>query len=231
MKIRSFIFTILFAITTVLVSVLFFPFLIFRCKALYWAGYTWSQSSLFLLKHICNIDYKVEGQKNIPHKPYLVASKHQSVFETIVFWSIFYVPTFVLKKELLSIPFFGMYLKRMKMIAIDRKDGMNALKKIILKSDYHIKRARNIIIFPEGTRTEYGTKKDHYSPGVSAVYIGMNIPVLPIALNSGQFWPSKGDKKPGTITIKVLKPILPGLDRKVFLKTLQESIETESAKL
>jgi 1-acyl-sn-glycerol-3-phosphate acyltransferase len=171
------------------------------------------------------------GEKNIPKQPYLIASKHQSVFETIVFWSIFYIPTYILKKELLSIPFFGIYLKRMKMISISRKDGVSALKKIVRKSEYHLKHKRNIIIFPEGTRTEYGAKKENYSPGVAALYTGTNIPVLPIAVNSGKFWPNKGDKKPGVITIKILPPIEPGLDRKVFLKKLYDTIENASAKL
>ena len=231
MKIRSFLFTMLFALTTFLVAILFFPFLVFRCQSLYWAGYIWSKASLFLLKHICGIDYKIEGQKNIPNKPYLIASKHQSVFETIVFWSMFYIPTFILKKELLSVPFFGIYLKSMKMIAIDRRDGRNSLKKRIVKSAYHLQHKRNIIIFPEGTRTDYGTQKESYSPGVAALYTGTNVPVLPIALNSGKFWPNNGDKKPGTITIKILPPIAPGLDRKVFLKKLYESIESSSKKL
>lgn len=232
MILRSWIFTILFALSTIIISIIFFPFLIFRVKALYWTGYVWSKTSLFLLKFICGIDYKVEGRNNVPKVPYLIASKHQSVFETIVFWSIFYIPTFILKKELLSLPFFGIYLRRMKMISIDRKDGRNALKKIIAESEYHIKHKRNIIIFPEGTRTEYGTKKEKYSPGIAALYTGINVPVLPIAINSGKYWPSKGGaKKSGTIVVKLLKPIAPGMDRKKFMANLYDAIENASEKL
>ncbi len=232
MILRSWLFTILFALSTVVISLIFFPFLIFRVKALYWTGYVWSKTSLFLLKLICGIGYKVEGKSHIPNGPYIIASKHQSVFETIVFWSIFYIPTFILKKELLSLPFFGIYLKRMKMISIDRKDGRNALKKIIAESEYHIKCKRHIVIFPEGTRTEYGAKKEKYSPGIAALYEGINVSVLPIAINSGKYWPSKGGgKKPGTITVKLLRPIAPGMERKKFMMKLYEEIEGASEKL
>ena len=214
---------------TVLIALVFSPFLLFRCRALYWTGYVWSKLSLFLLKLICNVDYKVEGVHNLPNAPFVIAAKHQSVFETIAFWSIFYIPTFVLKNELLKIPFFGIYLKQMRMISIDRSAGANALRNIVDQSDYHLRNKRHIIIFPEGTRTRYGQRTLRYLPGVAALYMDMHVIVVPVALNSGKFWPSKGGvKKSGKIIIKILPPIKPGLDRKDFSEALNHCIEEES---
>ncbi len=229
MYLRSGVFLLAFALITVLIALVFSPFLLFRCRALYWTGYVWSKVSLFLLKLICNVDYKIEGAHHLPDAPFIVASKHQSVFETVAFWSIFYIPTFVLKKELLKIPFFGIYLKQMRMISIDRSAGVNALKSIVEQSDYHLINKRHIIIFPEGTRTRYGQRTNRYLPGVTALYMEMNVTVVPVALNSGKFWPSKsGVKKAGTIIIKVLPPIKPGVDRKDFAEALNHCIEDKS---
>ncbi|MCH9753357.1 MAG: 1-acyl-sn-glycerol-3-phosphate acyltransferase [Alphaproteobacteria bacterium] len=229
---RSLVFSIFFSVTTVLVSILFSPFLLFRCKALYWAGIIWCKISLFFLKVICGIDYKVEGRKNLPSEPFIIASKHQSAFETVAFWDIFYIPTYVLKRELTKIPFFGIYLVRMKMICISRAAGASALKQIVKEAEYHLKENRHIIIYPEGTRTAPGRKTERYHPGVVALYNNCNVPIVPVALNSGKYWQNgKWTKLPGTVTVKILPPILPGLDKKAFLKKLNSQIEDTSSSL
>ena len=230
--IRSIIFSIAFAFVTVLVCIIFSPFLIVRCKPLYWAGIVWCKISLFLLRIICGIEYKVTGYKHLPKGSYIVASKHQSAFETVLFWDLFYIPTFVLKRELTKLPFFGIYLVRMGMIYIDRSAGPKALKKIISDADAHIKDERKIIIYPEGTRTKPGVTSKKYNPGVTAIYKNCNVPIVPVALNSGSFWPSKGwIKYPGTIKVKILPAIEPGLDKAEFIKKLHNEIETTSFKL
>jgi len=230
--IRSIIFTTAFAIATVLVCVVFSPFLIFRYKPLYWTGIVWCKISLFLLRIICGIKYQVTGYKHLPRGPYIVASKHQSAFETVLFWDVFYIPTFILKKELTKLPFFGVYLVRTGMIYIDRAAGSKALKQIINDADKHIKARRKIIIFPEGTRGKPGVVADKYNSGVIALYKHCNVPIVPIALNSGSFWPSKGwIKYPGTIKMKILPPIEPGLDKAEFIKRLHNDIETNSFQL
>jgi len=230
--IRSIIFYLLFATITVAVSIIFSPFLIVRCKALYWAGIIWCRISLFLLKIICGVDYKVVGKENLPKDPYIVASKHQSAFETIAFWDVFYIPTFVLKKELTRIPFFGIFLVRMRMIAISRSAGASALKQIVKESEYHLKEGRHIIIYPEGTRVNYGERVEKYHPGIIALYNNCNVPIVPVALNSGKFWDSrKWIKYPGTITIKILPAIQLGLSKQEFIDSLQKAIETNSAEL
>lgn len=229
---RSIIFSILFALVTLIVTLIFAPFLLFRCRVLYWAGIIWCRVSLFLLRIICGIKYKVEGKEHLPKGPYIIASKHQSAFETVAFWDVFYIPTFILKKELTKIPFFGIYLTRMKMICISRAAGASALKKIVNDAAWHIKEGRKIIIYPEGTRTSPGIKTERYHPGVVALYNNCNVPIVPVALNSGKFWRNKQwTKYPGTITIKILPPIMPGLSKQEFLEKLNHKIEDTSALL
>ena len=229
---RSIIFSILFATITVLVSLIFSPFLIFRCRILYWCGIVWCRISLFLLRIICGIKYEVRGRKNLPKGKYIVASKHQSAFETVAFWDVFYIPTYVLKKELTYIPFFGVYLLRMKMICIKRSAGASSIKKIIKEAGSHLKENRKIIIYPEGTRVKPGSKTERYNPGVAAIYNGCEVPVVPVAINSGMFWQNKKwTKLPGTIVIDILPPIAPGLSKKEFLETLNNKIEDRSLEL
>jgi 1-acyl-sn-glycerol-3-phosphate acyltransferase len=229
---RSIAFSILFIMWVGIVCILFSPFLIFRCRALYWTGAIWSWGTMILLRLICGTKYRVIGRENLPKGPYIVASKHQSTFETVVFWQVFYIPTYVLKRELTKIPFFGLFLLRMRMIAIDRSSGIKALKKIVGEAEYHIKKNRHIIIYPEGTRTEVDKVTEEYHPGVLALYKHCNVPIVPVALNSGKFWPSKRWMKyPGTITIKILPPIDPGMDKKEFMTLLNQQIENESLKL
>ncbi len=230
--VRSLLFTIVFAISTIIISIIFSPFLIIKNRILYWVGIIWCKISLFLLRFICGIKYQVTGHKNLPDSPYIVASKHQSAFETILFWDIFYIPTFVLKKELTKLPFFGIYLVRMGMVYIDRASGTKALKQIISDANQHICDGRKVIIYPEGTRTDPGKITEKYNSGVVALYKNCNVPVVPVALNTGSFWPSKGwIKYPGLIQVNILPPINPGLDKEEFLKRLNNDIETRSFEL
>lgn len=231
--IRSLVFTILFALSTALVAIFFSPFLVFRYRPIYWTGITWCKISLFLLRVICGITYKVTGYENLPKGDYIIASKHQSTFETVLFWDLFYIPTFILKKELTKLPFFGIYLVRMKMICIDRNAGASALKKIISEAQDHLEQHRKIVIYPEGTRKEPGQINESYnSAGVMALYRNCNVPIVPVALNSGVFWPKNGWMKyPGVIEIKLLPAITPGMDKDAFMKKLNDDIEINSIDL
>ena len=229
---RGIIFTLLFVTTTFIITASFSPFLFFKRHILYLASIIWSKTTTVLLRIICGIKYKVTGRENLPKYPYIVASKHQSAFETAFFWDLFYVPTFILKKELTKIPLFGSYLTNTGMIAIDRSAGASALKKILSEADKHLKDKRKIIIYPEGTRTIAGSAEPRYSSGVAALYKHCNVPIVPVALNSGMCWPSgKWTKYPGTIEVRILPPIHPGLDKEAFMSKLTHDIEKASSEL
>ncbi|QKX01761.1 1-acyl-sn-glycerol-3-phosphate acyltransferase [Wolbachia endosymbiont of Cruorifilaria tuberocauda] len=188
---------------------------------------------LYMLRLLCGIKYEIRGMENIPKQPFIVASKHQSPFETFIFMLLFKNAVFILKRELRWIPFVGLYLMALDMIFINRLDSIGSIQNIIKLARIRIKENRSIIIFPEGTRTIVG-QKVKYRSGVAALYSILSIPVLPVALNTGFFWPKSIfsiRKNPGKAIIKILSPIYPGLSKGKFLKNLQKTIEGESSKL
>ena len=158
------------------------------------------------------------------HKGCLFASKHQSMFETIYYNHLFYNPSYILKKELLSIPLFGTYLKKLGMIAIDRTQGIQSLRYVNEKTAEYINN-RPVVIFPEGTRTSY-KESPELKPGIYSMYKSLNKPVIPIALDSGFCWPKNNKINQGTITIEFREPIQPGLSKQDFLKKLHSEINT-----
>lgn len=190
----------------------------------------WSKGAQKLL-WIVGIKVEIRGMKNIPEKPALIASKHQSAWETTIFFKTVPEVAVVLKKELLSIPIFGWYLKKMEQIPIDRSAGAGAMKKMIRFGRKAVAGNRSVLIFPEGTRSSVGNA-GKYNPGVYALYSMLGLPAVPVALNSGLFWPRrKFTKTPGTIIIEFLPPIPTGLGKEAFLKRLEKEIETASEKL
>ncbi|MEI6729853.1 MAG: lysophospholipid acyltransferase family protein [Pseudomonadota bacterium] len=192
----------------------------------------WAKSSLWLLKVICNISYQVKGSENIPKSAALIVSKHQSAWETIIFWQLLEKPVFVLKRELIFLPVFGSYLLLLKSIYIDRKAGSSALKKMLRQAKQRAAENKQIIIFPEGTRTLPQAAKTVYQSGVAALYGSLNLPVIPVALNSGYFWQKNAFiKQPGIIKIEFLPPILPGLKSRDFMLELESQIESACKKL
>ena len=170
----------------------------------------WSVSSLWLLRIICGVKLEVRGRENIPEGPLLVASKHQSAWDTFGLLPLFDYPTFVMKRELFWIPVHGWFSMKFGMIGIDRSGRVKALKKLVADAQKAIDAGRQIIIFPEGTRREPGAEPD-YKPGAAALYTGLNVPCLPVALNSGVCWPRRKFLRiPGTIVVEFLEPIPPG---------------------
>jgi len=229
--VRSLLYNILFPVWTALVTLGCLPLLLGNQRVVAWAGYIWAQGVIVLLRVCCGIKCVVRGREYLPPYPFIIASKHQSVIETIIFHQIVDAPVYVLKKELLRVPLFGAYLKLMGMIPIDRSGKAAALKKLIQASNQAIAAKRPVIIFPEGTRTAPG-QHIPYQPGIAAIYSQSNAPVVPTALNTGLLW-GKGSfiKKPGTVTIEFLPPLYPGLKRDVFMRTLEEQIETATDRL
>ena len=167
----------------------------------------------------------------IPKGPLLVASKHQSLWETFALLLLLPDPAYIMKRELMWIPFFGWYTWKAGMIPVDRGRGAQALADMNACVRRELARGRQIIIFPEGTRRPPGAEP-RYKYGVVHLYAEAGVACLPIALNSGLFWPRRSIRRnPGTIRVEVLPPIPPGLDKEEFFTRLQQAIEPATAQL
>lgn len=217
---------------TLILMILFIPTLFMPCKAAGCFPRTWSWIMPKLLFVICGIKLEVKGLENLPKENgYIVASKHQSAMETIIFHAVVPNVFYVLKRELLFIPLAGIYFLKTGCIAIDRNGGAKTMRKMLTGVKKRLSQKMNLVIFPEGTRTKPGTKKP-YTPGVAFLYEQCQVPVVPVALNSGYCWPKNQVKKyAGTVTVVFLPPIEPGMNKRAFLDTLYERIETAQEKL
>jgi 1-acyl-sn-glycerol-3-phosphate acyltransferase len=223
---RSVIFNLLYFLWSTGMHVVCLPLLFGTARGVQAAGGVWIDGTLFLLKHVAGIDYQIVGAENLPSVPAIYAVKHQSAWETLFLSRYLNYPAFVLKKELLSIPLFGWFIKKAGMIAVDRKAGASALRQMARDAAATLGSGRSILIFPEGTRVAPGESRP-YQPGVAALYTQLKVPVVPVALNSGLYWGRRAFlKKPGTIVVEILPPIAPGLDRKAVIKELETRIET-----
>lgn len=229
--IRSILFKCYFYLWTAFACVVMIPFLVVRPSVSAKAGHFWATGITAGLRMICGITYEQRGLENIPSSGgYILACKHQSVWDTIIFLKLLKAPCYILKKELLKLPLFGRYLRSMAMIAIDRSGGASALKAMLQETINRAHAGRPVIIFPEGTRTLPG-QSVHYQPGIAMLYThpAIQVPVIPVALNSGIFWNKKQFCYPkGTIVIEYLPPLPSGLDRKAFLAQLEKCVETHS---
>ena len=193
------------------------------------AGRLWGRFASFVA-WISGISFRLEG--NVPKgKQVIYAVKHQSAWETMVLFWVLYDPIIVMKQELMRIPFIGWVFKRTGSIGVDRSAGMAALKKLKRDALIALETGRPLLIFPQGTRVLPRTEAP-YQIGVYALYSATGLPVVPVALNSGSFWPRKGIQKyPGCITLEFLPEIAPGLPRTAFMATLEEQIEQATASL
>lgn len=223
---NSLLYNIFFIIWTILWGGMSLPLAICSKRLSYFIGYFWAFILLKALKIICNISYCVEGKDYIPKKTCIVAAKHESTWDTVFLLQYFYNPSFILKKELTYIPIFGWHLFALRMIYINRKQSTKALKIILEKAKNIIADGRKIIIFPQGTRTLPNEKKP-YKSGIYAIAQQANLPVLPIALNSGNLWKKNAFMKyPGTITVKIMPMIKTTNNKQEFIKSLTNTIET-----
>lgn len=228
---RSLLFNILFYPVFLFWAVIAVPTLVLPRTALLRVGRWWAQTNIVLMRVICGIKVEFRGTEKIPKGPLLVASKHQSMWETISLLHLFEAPFFVLKRELLRIPIFGLFLMKANMIAIDRRAGGRALLAMVRRAVQEVRRGRQLVIFPEGTRTAPGAPP-HYKPGVGQIYVECGVPCLPVALNSGLFWPRRTFMRyPGTLVVEFLDPLPPGLPREEFLNRLRGAIEEATDRL
>jgi len=228
---RSIVFNVLFYLNLVVLMLLALPTLLLPRIAIVKVAKFWGWTNLWLLRHVCGIRAEFRGLDKIPPGALLVASKHQSVWETFALLCLFPDPAFVLKRELQWIPFFGWYGWKAAMIPVDRGKRGRALIALAERARIELARRRQIVLFPEGTRRAPGAEPS-YKFGIAHLYAEAATPCLPIALNSGLFWPRRSFLRfPGTIVVEVLDPIPPGLGKPEFAARLQSDIETATARL
>ena len=231
MILKSILFYLFLGFWTILMGLLCLPYLFIPSYYLNKPIKIWISGMFILLKYICNITHEIQGSENIPLKAVLVASKHQSAFETFALF--YYLPQaiFIHKKQLFFIPIFGQYLKKINMISIDRRGGASTMRNMLKETKEKSIRGFSIIIFPEGTRKKPG-EKPNYKSGFIGIYNEMKTQILPVAVNSGKCWPKHiFIKSSGNIIIKFLPPIKSHLTRNHVLLELETIIEEATNKI
>lgn len=223
--VRSIFFNIYILVFSSIVSIIFLPFMIFNDNMVYRAGKIWAIGIKLGLKYICSITHEVIDNKYNYHKyeKAIYVLKHESAWETIMFFLFAERPSYVLKKELLWIPFLNFYFKKIG-IVIDRKAGAKALNQLVNSSKKRIENGHQIVIFPEGTRIKHGVK-GKINPGIYSLYKADLGPIIPVALNSGKVWARNAFiKKPGVIHIKFFDPVPENLNRAEFITHIDNKI-------
>ena len=229
--IRSVVFNVLFYLNLLVHFIAAIPTLAMPRWGIIAVARFWARTNLWLLRMVCGIRVEFRGVEKIPPGPLLVSSKHQSLWETFALLLILPDPAYIMKRELMWIPFFGWYTWKAGMIPVDRSRGSQALAEMNACARREAQHNRQIIIFPEGTRRPPGAEPK-YKYGVVHLYAEMGVPCLPIALNSGLFWPRRSIRRyPGTIRVEVLDPIPPGLGKDEFFERLQGEVEAATARL
>ena len=227
--IRNFLFSLIFFVGIIIISLIFLPAIFLPKKIVLYGGKIMGYWASFCLQFFLSTKIIIKGKENIiKDKKFFIASSHQSMFETFFLQTVFNSPVFILKRELLMIPIFGWYLKKIGSISIKRnkvsKENLNFFDDISRQIDSS---DRPLIIFPQGTRLP---PKDRmpFKKGSGRIYKELRISCQPIAINSGNTWPKNGSKRVNTIlTVSILKPINPGLEKEIFLKKLEDVIYSE----
>lgn len=228
---RSIAFNVLFYLNTIIYLIAALPTFFMPYRAIVAVARSWGRTNLVLLRVVAGIDCEIRGREKIPKGPIIVAAKHQSAWETFALLPLIDNPVFILKRELQWIPIFGWLTIKGRMVPVDRGGGAQALAAMVERARIELADNRQLIIFPEGTRRPAGAEP-RYKIGVGHLYVAGGVPCVPIALNSGLFWPRRSWRRfPGTVVAEVLDPIPPGLSREVFFERLQIDIETATARL
>ena len=227
--IRNFLFSLFFFTGIIFISLIFLPVIFLPMRIVLFGGKIMGYWTSFCLQIFLSTRIIIKGKENIiKNKKFFIAASHQSMFETFFLQTIFNSPVFILKRELLMIPIFGWYLKKIGSISIKRNKiskknlgFFDDISKQINSSD------RPLIIFPQGTRLS-PEDRTPFKKGSSRIYEELKISCQPVAINSGKTWPKKGSKKNNTIlTVSILKAIEPGLKKEIFLKELESIIYSE----
>jgi 1-acyl-sn-glycerol-3-phosphate acyltransferase len=231
MLLRSFLFSAVFYINTA-IFLIGGSWLLFAPRAWAMAGLrAHARTSLWLMRVLCGTRLEVRGREHLPERPFLIAAKHQSAWDTFALVPLFQDPALVMKAELMKIPLYGWFSSKFGMIPIRRETGPSALREMFREAQARRDAGREILVFPEGTRRLPGAPPD-YKPGVLMLYDRLQVPCIPVALNSGLFWPRNSQlRPPGTIVVEILPPIPAGLPRKEFATRLEDAIETATTRL
>jgi 1-acyl-sn-glycerol-3-phosphate acyltransferase len=229
--VRSLAFNVIFFSGTAVMLLLMWVLLPFPYMAIQRTVTLWGRAMRWLLRTVVGLGFEVRGRENVPDGPAVFACKHQSAWDIFIFYAIVRDPAYVLKKELMRIPFWGWYATKVHVIVVDRKGGGAALKRMTRAALAALTAGRHVVIFPEGTRTAPGQRRP-YQPGVFAIYAEGAAPVVPVAVNSGLFWGRRSFvKRPGVVTLEILPAMPPGLDRRAFMAELENRIESATARL
>ena len=225
---RSLLFAGLFYLWSLLLCLLFLPALLMPRAVVAWAFKLWGRGVIFLLAACCGVRVEVRGREHVPTGRALVAAKHQCMFDVFAQFVVLPDSCFVMRKELMLIPFFGWYAWKQRMVVIDRDGGSAALRKMVRDGQDRLAEERQLLIFPEGHRGEPGVAGD-YQPGVAGLYRDLGLPAHLVATNSGAHWPAHGIlRRPGTIVFEYLTPLPAGMKRADFMRQMQERIEAAS---
>jgi 1-acyl-sn-glycerol-3-phosphate acyltransferase len=229
---RTVLFNICFYLNTVLHMIVCLPVLALPRPALWRAVASWTAVNLWCLSRICRIRFEFYGTEKIPPGPLIVASKHQSTGEIYALLQLFPDPVYVLKRELMWIPIFGWYCLKARMIPVRRGARSVTMAEMARRAKEEVSGAgRQLIIFPEGTRRA-ADAEPAYKYGVAYLYGELGVPCIPVALNSGLFWPRRSWRmRPGRIRVDILDPIPPGLHPDAFFQRLQNELEPATTRL
>lgn len=229
---RSVLFNIVFYLNLILQMVVMTPayFLLPRKKA-YGVAKNWARSNHWLLAKMVGTTFEMEGVENIPKGGYIFAPKHQSFWDAYAFLPLLDDPFYILKRELTWIPLFGWYLKKQRMVPVDRAARGKVMAVVMERAKAEMNSGRQLIIYPEGTRRPPGAAPE-YKYGIARLYRDLTVPVVPVVLHPGLFWPRrKFIRYPGHFKVRILPPIAPGMDPDAFLAHLIDVMETESDRL
>jgi len=228
---RSLVYNVLFYALLVFWIIVALPTFLMPSRVFMSVARIWARQSIWLMRVVCGTKVEYRGVEKIPAGPLLVASKHQSMWETFALLQFFDQPVFIYKRELGFIPFFGWYLVKANMIGVDRDGGMRSLMEMARRAPAEVRRGRQLIIFPEGTRRPVDAPPS-YKTGVGQIYVNCGAPCLPVALNSGLFWPRRTFMRyPGTLVVEFLDLLPAALSRNEFTARVSTAIEDATARL
>lgn len=229
MMFRSILFVIWMYGLMALLGILFLPALILPKSVTFWAISLYARGLIFGLRVICGIEVEIRGRQQMPRGTVLYAGKHNCMLDVFIPFLVMPAPAIILKQELLWYPFLGWYALKTAMIPIDRAGNTRTLKKMVAAAKVRAEDGRQIVIFPEGTRTEPGAPPAYHAAGISGLAKAIEAPIVPVATNAGLCWPGRGLRRSkGRIVYEILPPIPAGLPRKELMVRLQADLESAS---